>query len=1161
MNTTTNLQDGPNGGNAEPHNSAVAPAVVVTNSREDAEFASLAAATATAYQSGDLGKKPRRRVSFLRVTIQSCFAVLVVFGLGAAVLWWVLLNSSVSNEQIRAQIESQLTTFLGADHSAVIGETKIALGDGGLLSIDASNVKILRDNILNLGVAREVGVKVKSLPLIKGNIVAESVTMRGASIAVDTLLPQATDKDLRPAWPRSVNLSTALQSIGDLIDGIARQVENAGLESLALEDTNLVGFDQFGLRSSTAKFESLTVDAVKGPSGDNDLEFKALLITQHGKWNLKGRWSGTAAGGRILQFDADGLNIDELVGPTAGDLWAGSLNNRVSLNFSAPYQMDGTPTDATAAIKIGAGAIPVGKGLHAQLQQADIKLRLEPQANTLSIDPSSLSFVGSKVKFHGGIRYPSIENDPISSQPLFRIEVDEFQAFGLVEGDNPPVGKLSLEGFLDPLRQIVEADHVEIVTPNGRMTGDASIRLDGEEPHVKLALIVDSMPVEEFKQFWPAILAPKARKWMSKNMTGGQMNDAWVKADLPAGVIGRDANYQPQNLSVRIPIVKTALKNPGELPQIVDATGVLEVNGNETNITLDSGVANLPDFGPLRLAKSTMVMGNYAIPDTPATLNLKFAGSAAAMVKLASLKPLGFQNRLKIQPTHLKGNASAEVEAHFMLSNKKMTLNQDKPWKTKIKAKGVSSTKPVNGRKMVDANMIILASPAVARIEGTAVMDGVPVKLALLEPLDGSAASQGKIQLTLSDADRRNMGLNTGDVVMGPIKATITNLGDGTQRVEADLKQAKLNFPWVGWSKGKGIGAKATFLLRQSGNIKSFKDVKLRGEGFSANGSFSVDKSGLSQAKITDVILNKSDNFDIALKRSKNSYKIKLNARSYDGRALIRSLLNAKLKPDKNAKTTISVTGQVGRLIGFEGQELRDVKLDFLQRGGAVARVIVDAMAPNNAPTKFDFGPVPGGTKTDITTSNAGSVLRFLDLYTKIRGGSIRANLIRDDSQVFRGRVLAEDFILLNEPRLAQLLQKPKAAENLANGDEVVQTLRRIKTDRAHVDRLQASIEKGPGFFNLSKGRLTGGDASAAFEGKVYDRNNKMNISGTFLPGRALNRMVSKIPIIGLAFGRGKVNGLLGITFRLSGRFDNPKLQVNPLSIIAPGVFRQVFKF
>ena len=169
--------------------------------------------------------------------------------------------------------------------------------------------------------------------------------------------------------------------------------------------------------------------------------------------------------------------------------------------------------------------------------------------------------------------------------------------------------------------------------------------------------------------------------------------------------------------------------------------------------------------------------------------------------------------------------------------------------------------------------------------------------------------------------------------------------------------------------------------------------------------------------------------------------------------------------------------------------------------------------------------------------------------------------LVRDKSYIFRGDVTASNFTLLGEPRLAKLLNKPKSGSNFRNEEQIIAKLRTIKTDSVKIDSLLMQVEKGRGFLNINKGRLTGGDASAAFSGNVYDLNNKMSIKGTFLPGRTLNRFVSKIPIIGLAFGKGKVNGLLGITFKLTGAYGNPRISVNPLSIIAPGVFRQIFKF
>ena len=37
--------------------------------------------------------------------------------------------------------------------------------------------------------------------------------------------------------------------------------------------------------------------------------------------------------------------------------------------------------------------------------------------------------------------------------------------------------------------------------------------------------------------------------------------------------------------------------------------------------------------------------------------------------------------------------------------------------------------------------------------------------------------------------------------------------------------------------------------------------------------------------------------------------------------------------------------------------------------------------------------------------------------------------------------------------------------------------------------------------------------------------------------------------------------GLIGVTFKLEGDADSPGVQINPLSAIAPGIFRSIFEF
>jgi hypothetical protein len=54
--------------------------------------------------------------------------------------------------------------------------------------------------------------------------------------------------------------------------------------------------------------------------------------------------------------------------------------------------------------------------------------------------------------------------------------------------------------------------------------------------------------------------------------------------------------------------------------------------------------------------------------------------------------------------------------------------------------------------------------------------------------------------------------------------------------------------------------------------------------------------------------------------------------------------------------------------------------------------------------------------------------------------------------------------------------------------------------------------------------------------------------------------MFGQIPIVGLFLG-GSNEGLVGITYEVVGPPSAPVLRVNPISAVAPGVFRKMFEF
>ncbi len=77
----------------------------------------------------------------------------------------------------------------------------------------------------------------------------------------------------------------------------------------------------------------------------------------------------------------------------------------------------------------------------------------------------------------------------------------------------------------------------------------------------------------------------------------------------------------------------------------------------------------------------------------------------------------------------------------------------------------------------------------------------------------------------------------------------------------------------------------------------------------------------------------------------------------------------------------------------------------------------------------------------------------------------------------------------------------------------------------------------------------------------LYDARGRMDMTGTFMPAYGLNRIFGELPLVGVLLGNGRDRGLIGVTYKLEGDAKSPRLQINPLSVMAPGIFRSIFEF
>jgi hypothetical protein len=332
----------------------------------------------------------------------------------------------------------------------------------------------------------------------------------------------------------------------------------------------------------------------------------------------------------------------------------------------------------------------------------------------------------------------------------------------------------------------------------------------------------------------------------------------------------------------------------------------------------------------------------------------------------------------------------------------------------------------------------------------------------------------------------------------------------------------------------------------------------LSGEGFSLNGDMVIDKKGVLSADIAKVSLNKDDDLAVRIRRDKGTYTITANGGYFDGRVLVNKMFHKKGIADEQGTATFKLSANIDRVKGFGGHFADKFILHYSVKDGWL-----DALCVNTRFGQSQLATIEANTEAETTSfiirsENAGSSLSFLNLYTHMVDGIVVSDLKRKRNEPFFGDVLVENFIVVDEPKLKKLVSNQQLDE-YDRGGRIKKEFSKIQTNRVRFLRAESTIDKGQGYLNLN-GSLTGVQIGLTYNGTLYDSENRMDMSGTFMPAFGISRIVSAIPFVGQLLSNGKDSGLIGITYRLTGPAESPKIQINPLSVVAPGVFKKVFE-
>tara|TARA_B100000963_G_scaffold314507_1_gene293089 strand:- start:3511 stop:5679 length:2169 start_codon:yes stop_codon:yes gene_type:complete len=279
-----------------------------------------------------------------------------------------------------------------------------------------------------------------------------------------------------------------------------------------------------------------------------------------------------------------------------------------------------------------------------------------------------------------------------------------------------------------------------------------------------------------------------------------------------------------------------------------------------------------------------------------------------------------------------------------------------------------------------------------------------------------------------------------------------------------------------------------------------------------------------------------------------NNEKIFIKGSRFDATNLIKFLTNKK-EENRLKNISNSVVIDFKNIKVPMSESLQDFKLIGEIKKGKFVKIS----------SKGDFG---GNNFLDISMKKDEiNNTKYLEIYSDLTrplltdysffkglsGGKLLYTSIIDGSKS-NSKLKIEDFRVINAPGVVKLLSLADLGglADLAEGEGLT------------FDILEIDMEKNKGMLKLNEILVLGPSMSVLMDG-YQDDNGLTSLRGTLVPAKTLNKLISKIPVLGnIIIPKEIGEGLFGVSFKMKGTKGKIKTTINPIKTLTPRFIQKI---
>ncbi len=677
-------------------------------------------------------------------------------------------------------------------------------------------------------------------------------------------------------------------------------------------------------------------------------------------------------------------------------------------------------------------------------------------------------------------------------------------------------------------------------------------------PAVNGALKIDgTLDVARLLSIWPEQLASGARAFVSGRIPAAAFSALDFRIDLPAGAVGANGVVPDDALALSF-IAENAVVHyaPGMTPlKGVRGRGVLKGNsfrfdaerGDANGVAISEGVVDFPVTAPKG------ALAHYSF---------RARGDAKNLMAVLAQPPLSVLKETALAP----GQFSGAVDARVKISRPNLSVAPADSYRYEGTARfsALAIDAVFADIDLEKASGVLTLRTDGLAVKATGALASAPVTIDWRQRFFGSGDKTYLEIAGVADSAAADLvGVPSRQLLQGDVGFKAIAKGDlsafRSLDVEADFQNAAIVVERLGWLKTKGVPASGRASLAFGADGLGVKNILIEGEGLRVEGDAAFLPGGaLASAALPVFRLDGAADLSLTAARSPaGALQITATGRYLNAGALVRVSVSGGAGAGAGSEPAMALTARIERLDLRSQASWRDASLDFRRTGGAIENLAFSAIDDRQRTLSVSMRPTGEGAITDqaveARTDDLGAFMAGVFGVTSIRGGRGRLtlDLSAEGASARPGTLEASDLRVVNAPILAKIFAAGSLTglADLVNGEGI------------ELSSASAKFLFDAGIVRLSEARATGPSVGLTAQGSFGAGGaGEIKLSGAVAPAYGVNSLLGRTPVIGDIFVNREGEGLLALAYTIEGPAAEPRVTVNPLSALAPGVLRRMFE-